>query len=80
MSDDTTDGVKGEIDAAREEISRINGRIDGWNREVADGKADATTYVEEETKAARDKAALEMRIFELEAKLRQIEEDQITKS
>lgn len=79
MSGNTTDGIKHEIDAAREEISRINERIDGWNREVADGKADVNAYAEEQTVAARDKAALEMKIFDLEAQLRQLEEDEIAK-
>ena len=75
----TIDGIKQEIDAAREEISRINAQLDGWNREVADGAADTNTYTEEQTKAARDKAALEMQIFDLEAQLRQLEEEQIAK-
>jgi chromosome segregation ATPase len=71
----TIDGVKSEIEAARQEIDRINESIDGWNREVSEGRAEPSAYAFELTKAARDKAAIEMRIFDLEGQLRDLEQD-----
>ena len=67
--------IQSEIEARRRQIAEINNDVDAWNREVTDG-ADPSVHAEDLARAAREKAAHEIQIFELEARMRSLEEEQ----